>query len=230
MRAGRQLQRQRDERPGVPVRGRRHRERRGVTAVDGRAERTGPVPAIPAEAVGVPEPQVVRPGVRHVELVGERAADALETRGEPGAGEAGVVGRHGQAAALYRKVTRPVAIVSQPSVTRCVNGVGVNSSRPIALNVAASVNFPSPAYSIRISMGESTSKRASPERTAWRSAPSADAAAGGETIVPIRSASAATTATGFVRDGRRTWGNRRRVTFTNASGVRKCWINFATSP
>src|SRR5258708_907295 len=49
-------------------------------------------------------------------------------------------------------------------------------SRPIALNVAASVKCASPAYSVRMSVGESTSKRASPEITADACAPARRAA------------------------------------------------------
>src|SRR6185312_4292594 len=48
---------------------------------------------------------------------------------------------------LYRSVSRSVVIVSQPSVTLSVYEGGVKVSRPMALNVAASVNLPSPAYS-----------------------------------------------------------------------------------
>lgn len=67
---------------------------------------------------------------------------------------------------LYRSVSAWVWIVSQPSVVCLVKLVGAKPSRPIALNVGASMKCASPAYSVRMSVGESTSKRASPEVTA----------------------------------------------------------------
>jgi hypothetical protein len=62
-------------------------------------------------------------------------------------------------------------MVSQPPAVRVVKWVGAKSSRPIALNVPASTKCWSPAYSVRISVGESTSNRASPDVTAEARAP-----------------------------------------------------------
>lgn len=47
-------------------------------------------------------------------------------------------------------------MVSQPLDVLKVYGGGVNAVRPIALNVALSVNFPSCAYSVRIRVGDRT--------------------------------------------------------------------------
>ena len=69
---------------------------------------------------------------------------------------------NGPESTLYFSVALPVLMVSQPSVVLVVKSVWVNVSRPMALNVAASVNLSSPAYSIRISVGDNTSKRACP--------------------------------------------------------------------
>jgi hypothetical protein len=62
-------------------------------------------------------------------------------------------------------VSALVLTVSQPSDVLVVYAVGANAVRPIALKVALSVNFPSPAYCVRIKVGDSTWKRASPEVT-----------------------------------------------------------------
>ncbi len=66
---------------------------------------------------------------------------------------------------LYRRAMALVLTVSQPPEVLAVYAAGVNPSRPIALNVASSVNFPSPAYSVRIRVGERIWKRASPAET-----------------------------------------------------------------
>ncbi|MGV9352237.1 hypothetical protein [Streptomyces misionensis] len=63
-----------------------------------------------------------------------------------------------------------VRIVSSPWRVDDVNGVLPNVSRPMALKVAASTNFASPAYSVRMSVDERTSNRASPETTSERAA------------------------------------------------------------
>jgi hypothetical protein len=77
----------------------------------------------------------------------------------------------------YRRVSAEVRMVSQPPTVLAVNGVRANPSRPTALKVAASTNALSPAYSVRMSVGERTSKRAWPEITAERAAPPGAAAA-----------------------------------------------------
>lgn len=109
---------------------------------------------------------------------------------------------------LYRRVTLLVVRVSQPSEVLEVYGVLVKESRPMALKVGLSVNCPSPAYSVRISVGDSTSNRASPDVTVgmrgW-AVPCADAAC----PVPVSTvAAAAAAATTAIR--RRTQIARRR--------------------
>src|SRR3569833_1001425 len=89
-------------------------------------------------------------------------------------------------------------MVSQPSLTFWVKDTGEKPSRPIALNVAPSVNFWSPAYSIRTSVGERTSNRAAPERTSCRVALCRAAEAGGATPTASTPANAAPSATAFV--------------------------------
>lgn len=66
---------------------------------------------------------------------------------------------------LYLRVIALVLRVSHPSEVREVYGVRAKPSRPIALKVAASRKEPSPAYSVRIRVGDSTWKRASPDLT-----------------------------------------------------------------
>ncbi len=66
----------------------------------------------------------------------------------------------------YSRVSARVPMVSQPPAVRTVNGVAPNESRPIALKVAASRKCASPAYSVRMSVGDSTSNRACPDTTA----------------------------------------------------------------
>lgn len=53
---------------------------------------------------------------------------------------------------------------------RLVNRGGAKDFRPTTLNVPASTNFSSPAYSVRIRVGESTWKRAAPDLTVARPA------------------------------------------------------------
>src|SRR3954447_6828297 len=55
---------------------------------------------------------------------------------------------------LYRSVSEPVSMVSQPSAVFVVNGGAGKESRPIALNVGASTKCASPAYSVRTSVGD----------------------------------------------------------------------------
>jgi hypothetical protein len=57
-------------------------------------------------------------------------------------------------------------MVSQPPDVLVVYEAGGNAVRPIALNVAPSWNAASPAYSVRIRVGDSTWKRALPDVTA----------------------------------------------------------------
>ena len=67
---------------------------------------------------------------------------------------------------LYRSCSWPVSMVSQPFAVFCVKCVGAKPSRPMALNVGSSSKAPLPAYSVRMRVGERTSKRALPETTA----------------------------------------------------------------
>src|SRR5437868_4968972 len=64
-------------------------------------------------------------------------------------------------------------MVSTPLDVVVVNGGGVNDPRPTALKVAASVKWPSPAYSVRISVGDRTWNRAFPAVTVCRAGPAA---------------------------------------------------------
>ncbi len=94
-------------------------------------------------------------------------------------------------------------MVSQPLTVFAVNRAGANPSRPIALNVAASTKCASPAYSVRMSVGDSTSKRASPDVTADAAAPPLGAAADCAGTATADTATTAAASTGMSMERRR---------------------------
>src|SRR4051812_46448238 len=98
-------------------------------------------------------------------------------------------------------------MVSQPLDVVALYAAGSNPSRPIALNVGSSVNFRSPAYSVRIRVGERISKRAFPEETAGMRRVCAAPADGKSAPVSVMAADTARTAATLARP--RTYLSRR---------------------